>query len=382
MKRPSNLKCIMVVAGEASGDQHGAKLVQAMRDLEPNLFFFGIGGQALRNAGAKIFIESSSLSVVGITEVFSKLTALKQGIKKAKLALKELQPDLLILIDFPDFNLHLAAYAKALGIRVFYYISPQIWAWRSRRVKKIGRRVDHMAVILPFEEAFYKKNNIPVTFVGHPLVDDHFEDIQTYSDGEKSNTFTLGLLPGSRDREITQLLPIMLEATLLLQQRMGPFRVVVSVAPSVDMQTVMPFFKIHPQSKWVELSKAPVAAIIKDSNLVIAASGTVTLEAALFATPMLIVYKISPLSYFIGKALIHVKHIGLINLIAGEEVVPELIQDGANPENIAQTVHDLVNDRDQLRRMRERMIAVRDKLGRPGASRRAAQIALDMLRQD
>ncbi|MGD9073527.1 MAG: lipid-A-disaccharide synthase, partial [Desulfobacterales bacterium] len=203
----------MIVAGEASGDQHGAKLVAEMRRSDPTIFFCGIGGKALASAGVRILVDTAVLTVVGITEVFAKLPVVYRSLALAKKLLQSLKPDLLILIDFPDFNLRVATAARKLGIPVLYYISPQIWAWRRGRVKKIGRLVSHMAVILPFEADFYSAHGIPVTFVGHPLLDRITGDEEEGDTIEDSAERTLiGLLPGSREVEIKRLLPVMLDA--------------------------------------------------------------------------------------------------------------------------------------------------------------------------
>ena len=216
MKPGTNQFCVAILAGEASGDQHGARLVSAMQKKNPALFFCGMGGDALRQAGVRIVMEASELTVVGITEVFAKIPAILKGMAKIKKLLKSLRPDLLILIDFPDFNLHIAAVAKKLDIPVLYYISPQIWAWRQGRVKRIGKLVDHMAVILPFEQRFYKEHNVPVTFVGHPLLDTDLPAAGPVLNAEPDGPTVIGLVPGSRDNEIIRHLPVMLDTADLL----------------------------------------------------------------------------------------------------------------------------------------------------------------------
>jgi len=220
MKPATNQFCVAILAGEASGDQHGAKLVAAMKNKHPALFFCGMGGDALRQAGVRIVMEASELTVVGITEVFAKIPAILKGMAKIKKLLKNLRPDLLILIDFPDFNLHIAAVAKKLDIPVLYYISPQIWAWRQGRVKRIGKLVDHMAVILPFEQRFYKEHNVPVTFVGHPLLDANLPAAKPVPNSDLNDPTVIGLVPGSRNNEIIRHLPVMLESADILKERL------------------------------------------------------------------------------------------------------------------------------------------------------------------
>ncbi|QTA84220.1 lipid-A-disaccharide synthase [Desulfonema magnum] len=385
----ANRKCVMIIAGEASGDLHGAKLVKAMCRRDRSLFFCGIGGQALRDAGVRILTDASELSVVGITEVFSKMSNILKGVSVAKNLLKTLRPDLLILIDFPDFNLHVAATAKRLDIPVLYYISPQIWAWRSGRVKKIGRLVDHMAVILPFEAAFYRKHKIPVTYVGHPLNETGNLKLETRDPHQVSSfkfqvsSFTLGFLPGSRDGEISRLLPVMLETAAILLKKRKNIKFIISLAPSVNREAVEDMIPcpspLAPRpSPHFSLLRG-VDDVFEKCDLVVAASGTVALEAAMSGVPMVVVYKVSPLSYLIGRALIRVKHISLVNLIAGKEIVPELIQGNASPENIADAVSGMLNHPEKLRKMRHELLGIRNLLGGPGASERVADIAEKML---
>ncbi|MBL0700912.1 MAG: lipid-A-disaccharide synthase, partial [Desulfosarcina sp.] len=306
----------MIIAGEASGDHHGARLVKAMEMEKNNFFFCGIGGKTMQKAGVKILVDAAELAVVGITEVFSKLPTIFKALSVAKRLLKSLNPDLLILIDYPDFNLHIAAAAKKLRIPVLYYISPQIWAWRQGRVKKIGKIIDHMAVILPFEEIFYTEHNIPVTFVGHPLLDSFSDSSKTFCKVEKSGQQIIGLLPGSRNSEITKLLPVMLEAAVLIQEKFDDIKFILSIAPTVNKQYVEEATRKFNSIINLELNAGPVVRVLEQSRLIITASGTVTLETAIAGTPMIIVYKVSPVSFMLGKLMIKVKNIGLVNLIA------------------------------------------------------------------
>ena len=369
----------MVVAGEASGDQHGAKLVNAMRRADSDIFFCGIGSTELAKAGVRILVDAATLTVVGITEVVSKLPVIFRSMTIAKKLLQSLKPDLLILIDFPDFNLRLAAAAKKQGIRVLYYISPQIWAWRPGRVKKIGKLVDHMAVILPFEAEFYSAHNIPVTFVGHPLLDEPTESIKNGRLPHTADNTTIGLLPGSREVEIKRLLPVMLDAAENIHKLDPHLKFVVSVAPTVDSRLVKTIAAEREISPTLTFRSEPVSQIFSRCRLVVAASGTVTLQAAITGTPMVIIYKVSPVSYWLGRALIRVNHIGLINLIAGRRMVPELVQDQASVKGITEEVFNLLNDDAQLIQLKEELLTAKEKLGSSGASKRVAGIALSML---
>ncbi len=370
----------MIVAGEASGDHHGARLVQAMQDLDPDLCFCGIGGDGLRNAGVRIVVDAHALSVVGITEVFTKLPALFRGMGRAKNLLRSLRPDLLILIDFPDFNLHLAATAKRLGVPVLYYVSPQIWAWRASRVKKIGRRIDHMAVILPFEEKFYRKRGIPVTFVGHPLLDVSGLPAVRH-DADVRSRPTIGLLPGSRDNEVSRHLPLMLAAAERIRSHRPDADFFVSLAPSVTAAYVKAVMASH-RGLSPRLIPGGAGEAFKQCDMVIAASGTVTLEAALHGIPMVILYRVSPLSYWLGRSMIRVKHISLVNLISGRTVVPELIQRQATEQKIADATLELIDNPHRFHQLKNELASIRHRIasaGGIGAARRVARIAVDML---
>ena len=249
-------KCVMIIAGEASGDLHGSRLVRAMRKRSPDLFFCGIGGKFLREAGVRILMEASVLSVVGFTEVFSKIPVIAKGMTVVKRLLKSLRPDLLILIDFPDFNLHAAAVAKKLGIPILYYISPQIWAWRSGRINKIKRLVDHVAVILPFERDLYAAHDIPVTFVGHPLLDSEQYSNRSEVDATVPDNSAIGLMPGSREKEVVRHLPIMLSAARQLTRQTPNLKFTVSLAPTVPWELVDSIIKTHGSDIQLEIISA------------------------------------------------------------------------------------------------------------------------------
>lgn len=371
----------MIIAGEASGDLHGSKLVLAMREKNSDLFFCGIGGQALRDAGVKIIVDASQLSVVGISEVFSKMPSLFRGMSVAKKLLKSLKPDLLIIIDFPDFNLHIAGTAKKLGIPVLYYISPQVWAWRPGRVKKIRKIVDHVAVILPFEEDFYKKHQVRVSFVGHPLLDTHLFSEESSIAANAGDIPVVGLLPGSRDREIAKLLPVMLQSARILLERDKNMKFIVSVAPSIKRKFVETIVEEYRGEYDFELVSDTVENVLKRCRLAVVASGTVTLEAAIYGIPMIIIYKVSPFTYWLGRMLVRsmVKNFGLVNLIAGREISPELLQGEASSKKIADMAFEMLNDASGLEKTRNELLGIRDELGGAGASKRVADIALNML---
>jgi lipid-A-disaccharide synthase len=373
-------KFVVIVAGEASADLHGSNLVKAMKRLDPGLIFEGIGGKEMERAGVKLLFSSSDMAVVGLTEVLSRLHTIVRASKKLKSILKDKRPDLLILIDYPDFNIHLAGIAKRFQVPVLYYISPQVWAWRKGRVRKISRRVDRMAVILPFEEEFYRRRGIKVDYVGHPLLD-AFECRKTNHDSLSSEFRfpVVGLLPGSRKEEIRNLLPVMVQATGLLALRYSGIRCVLPLAPTIDLEFVQSF--IHNSPVEIKVIQGDVHEVLSACDVALVASGTATLDTAIMGVPMAIAYKVSSVSYWIGRMLIKVPHIGLVNLVAGEEVVPELIQHEVTAERLAREVEIILEDREVRVKMKDKLKRVKEGLGRGGASERTARIAMEMMRQ-
>ena len=355
---------------------HGAKLAEALISRNRRIELFGIGGDRMRSAGVHIEVDAHRLAVVGITEVIANLPQILNGMRTAKRLVVEREPDLLILIDFPDFNLRLAAFAKKYGVPVLYYISPQIWAWRQGRVRKIRQIIDHMAVILPFEETFYRRHGVPATFVGHPLMDHYHDLVPQPSSSDRAERLTIGLMPGSRDSEVQKLLPLMLAAARLIEQGKR-VRILLSQAPSVTPHLLQRM--VDEANLDVTLIRGNTGRLLQEAALVIVASGTSTLEAALHETPMIIVYKVSSLSYQLGKALIRVPHIGLVNLIAGKRLAPELIQKAASPAAIAEEALTFLNNPERLEGMKTELAEVARRLGAAGASDKVAQIALDLL---
>lgn len=373
---------VMMIAGEASGDHHGAKVVTQMRLLNDSLRFIGIGGQAMAQAGVRLVMDSAEMAVVGITEVVAKIPQLFRGRRLAREMLARLKPDLLILIDFPDFNLNTAAYAKKLGVPVLYYISPQIWAWRRGRVRKIKQRVDHMAVILPFEAVFYRDHGVPVTFVGHPLLDRVTETTVSSAPPDLHTPFTIGLLPGSRGREVSMLLPDMIAAARHLSETFPAARFVISQAPTVSRDHLQAILKDCILPPHCDICADNIQDLLGRCQLVVAASGTVALDAALSHTPMVIVYKVSPLSSWLGRLLIQVDHICLVNLIAGREIVPELIQGAVTPANIVREVTQILAAPRRWEQFKDDLEGVCRQLGKPGAATRVAATALDLIQNE
>ena len=374
---------IMIVAGEASGDLHGAGLVKAMSSIDPALHFYGIGGKKLKEAGIELMAEAADMAVVGLTEVIFKLRLILKVMGQLKASLKKTRPDLVILIDYPDFNLALAGRAKKCGIRVFYYISPQVWAWRKGRIGKIRKVVDKMAVIFPFEVQLYEKANVDVTFVGHPLLDvvkTKYSRKEAFPKfGLREGKTTVGILPGSRPSEVVRLLPEMLKAVEILTKKLAPVQFILPVADTLEMDLISSIMRLCPVE--VRVIRHDIYEAISCADIVMVASGTATLETALLGVPMVIIYKVSPFTYHIGKMFVNVDHIGLVNIIAGKTIVPELIQEEANGERIAAEVMDILMDRARMNNIKEELSQIRNKLGSPGATERAARLAYEMMEE-
>jgi lipid-A-disaccharide synthase len=376
-------KKILLVAGEVSGDLHGSHLVEAIQSIDPEIQFFGVGGEGLKRAGMKLLYPSQSLSVVGITEVLLKLRPILRALRGLKKSLDRERPDLIILIDFPDFNLRLAKIAHRRGIPILYYVSPQVWAWRPKRIKLIARLVKKMIVLFPFEVPLYEAAGVDVEWVGHPLLD----TVRPALSKEKAfqqlgldpKRRTIGLLPGSRMHEVERLLPPLLASADVLQREIPDLQFVVPLAPGIPKTILSP---------WMKNISVPVIVVegftydaMNLSDLLIVASGTATLEGAILGKPMVIIYKVSLLSYWIARALIRVDHIGLVNLVAEKEIAPELIQRDVNPRRIADEAFRILRDPLLSRKMVESMGEVRQKLGEPGAAQRAAHIVLSLMKE-
>lgn len=374
-------KRILIVTGEASGDLHGSQLVSALLNLQPELEIYAVGSALMRQAGAKLLIDASTLAVVGITEVLGQLPNIFKAYRKVRRFIIEESPSLLILIDFPDFNLLLAKVAQRAKIPILYYISPQVWAWRKGRVQKIARLVNKMAVILPFEVDLYKEAGLEAKFVGHPLLD-IISCRRNNNNGareklERGHPF-IALLPGSRLKEVRSLLPAMIEAAKIIFTKKSRAKFILPVAPSIPREEVE---KILPTPLEVPLLliENQAHSAIEAADLIIVASGTATLEAAIFQKPMIIVYHVSSLSYIIGKVMIKLKCIGLVNIMAGKKIVPELLQKNVRGDLIAAEALKILEDENYRREMLAHLAEVRERLGTPGAARRVAEMALEMI---
>jgi lipid-A-disaccharide synthase len=376
------MKKILIITGEASGDLHGANLVQELKKKNNNLVIFGVGSKRLQEAGVDLLADASEISVVGATEVVTHIGPIYRVYSRLKQFLREELPALVILVDFPDFNILIGKAARKLNIPVVYYISPQVWAWRKGRIKTIASLVRAMIVIFPFEEEMYRRAGVDVRYVGHPLTD----VVQSrYNQAEAKALFgmepakqTVALLPGSRIREIESLLPDMLGAAGLLMARFPDLQFILPVAPTLSREFVRSF--IARTSVPVVLVDGQVYDALRASDAALVASGTATLETGLMTVPMVIVYRVSGLSYFIGRQFIKVDNVGLVNIIAGKRVVPELIQDDATPEKMAGELGAFLTDREYCARVKADLAGVRLRLGETGANARAAAVVLDILK--
>jgi len=372
---------VLLVAGEASGDLHAADLIAAMRDLRPDLEIVGIGGSNARSRGMETWIDIADIATFGLTEVFEKTGVLVRAYRRLRREIREGRPDLLVLIDFPEFNLALARIAKRAGVPVFYYVSPQVWAWRRGRIRKILRRIDRLAVLFPFEPAVY--GGAPqVVFVGHPLLD------RVQATAGRTETITrhhlaadrplVVLLPGSRPREIERILPAMAGAARLLAARRS-VQFALALAPTVDQKLVERFLAPAGEVA-IPVIEEDTYNLIAASDLVLATSGTVTLETALLERPMVVMYRSSPMTFWTARMLVDVPAIAMPNLIAGRHIVPELLQRDVTPEKIASEAEAILADPERARRMSADLRAVRNALGAKGAAGRAARLAIECMR--
>jgi lipid-A-disaccharide synthase len=368
---------ILIVTGEASGDLHGAHLAKAIMALDPTAQLVGIGGAGMRAAGVTLLPGVPKLDVMGLIGP-SAIPALVQRVRAIRKVLKAEAWDLVVLIDNPGLNFHFARVAKAAGRRVLYYIAPQVWGWRPGRMKWIQRRVDHVVVILPFEPELYRRAGVRCTFVGHPLLDSvapQYDRAGLRKEfGFDESARVVGLLPGSRRSEVETLLPVLLKAAAQLALAEPGTQFILAQASSIEDNQIQSLLQNSPVSVRVAHDRA--SEVMALSDVLFVASGTATLQAAVVGTPMVLLYKTSPLTYRLARWLAKVKWIGLVNLVAGRSIVPELIQDEATEERLCQEVLHLLRDRSAYNAMKEELRQVRQSLGEPGASHRAAQVVL------
>lgn len=371
----------MIVAGEASGDIYGADLVQKALLLDHGLHFFGIGGARMREAGVETLVDSAEMAVMGLVEVIKHFDVISSAFLRLKNILRENPPELLILIDYPGFNIRLAKAAKKAGVKVLYYISPKVWAWKAGRIKTIAANISHMAVIFPFEIPLYEKEGAPVTFVGHPMLD--LVNV-TMSQGEAAASFGLdasrkiiGLFPGSRKSEIERILPSIITAAELLQSSFPALQFVIPLASTLNEDDILPALKRSGITAII--TRQRIHDLIRACDAIISVSGTVTLEIALIGTPMVIIYRLAPLTYQVARRVVKIKHIGLCNIVAGRSLVKELIQEQANPEAIAAEITAIITNSAYRTAMTAELATIREKLGGGGAAARTAALAIDII---
>lgn len=372
---------ILVVAGEASGDTHAAELVAALRARRPDLTFFGMGGARLAAQGVELLFDAREVSVMGITEVLPRIPRILQILKGLAEAAAERKPDVAILVDIPDFNLRLAKKLKALGIPVAYYVSPMIWAWRRGRVRTIKRLVDRMLCILPFEEDFYREAGVSARYVGSPVVEQvpSPDTATAFRErlGLSKDAPTLALLPGSRMSEIRRLLPDMVGAAKRLSAERPGLQVVVPLAPTIDREEITSRFEGSGVTPILVEGRAP--EVVGASDAAVVASGTAVLEAGLMQRPLVVVYRVSLITYWVGRLMLKVAFVSLINLLAGRRVVPELLQGEMTPERIAEEVRRVWIPGAPREEMLQGLAEMRGRLGETGAATRAAESVLELL---
>jgi len=381
IQNPKSKIRLMIVAGEASGDKHAAHLVAALKSLRPEIQVevFGSGGDEMRAAGVETLVDVRELAIMGALEIAAALPKFLRVFRQLREAAHTRKPDAVILVDWPEFNLRLAKKLKSDGHRVFYYISPQVWAWRSYRVEQIKRDVEQMLVILPFEKEFYERHGVQVEYVGHPLLD----SVRITANREEfcqkhqldSARPIVALLPGSRRKEVSYILPPMMEAAHKLGQTNPALQFVIALAPTIVRTQIqidsLPNLTVVENDTYNAMAAAELAVV---------ASGTATLETAIVGTPLIICYRASELNWRLFTPFIKVPFVGMPNLIAGHEIAPEILQSNLTGERLAQQINKMLSDLPGLQTARAELAKVRNKLGEANASQRAAEVLLNRLR--
>ena len=376
-KRPRR---IMLVVGEASGDLYGSQLVRCLLRKEPALEVFGVAGDMLRQTGMHAVFDVALLSGMGLAELLGNLGVVLKAHNLLQKLLRTNRPDLLILIDFPEFNLRLARSANRLEIPVLYYISPQVWAWRRHRTRQIARWVSHIAVVFPFEVPLYEQEGAKVTFVGHPLLEVVRADQSRVATlgryGLDPTKKTIALLPGSRRREVEYLLPLMLRAAERVYREEG-IQFILPRASTVERRALEAILASVPVP--VPIAEQDTYNVLDASDLAWVASGTATLETALLQKPMIVVYRLSWITYALARLLVRVDHVGMVNILAGDRIVPELIQGDLTEENLIRETRGILRDPQRYTQITARLGQVRERLGTVGAPQRVADIALSLM---
>ena len=373
---------VMLSCGEPSGDLYAGALVAALKQRDPAVDAFGLGGERFQAAGGRLIGDFHGLAVTGLIEVLRILPDSYSMFRRLVDEAKRERPDVLVLVDYPDFNFRLMAAVRRLGVPIVYYVSPQLWAWRSGRIQTMKALVDLVLPIFPFEEALYRAEGVATSFVGHPLVDlavatESREALAARLELDASKPI-VALLPGSRHNELHRLVPVLAAATPRIKSAVPGTQFLVARAPNLGDSYFAPFHGIGVPVRVVEGQTDNVLAA---ADVVVTASGTATIQTALHDTPMVVVYRLSPVTYKLGKPLVRVSMYSMVNLVAGERVVEELIQDQCTPEAVAQATVDLLTDEERVAQMKEHLARVRQRLGGPGASGRAADAILALVQQ-
>ncbi len=370
-------------AGEASGDKHAAEMFAEIKNQQPNIRGIGMGGPQMLQAGIDIRYDSSAISVIGVIEVIKHYAEIHRAFKAMKRLLLNERPDLLVCVDYKEFNFKLARFAKKKGIKVLFYVSPQVWAWRAGRVKKYGAAIDMMAVIFPFEVPYYEAERVPVRYVGHPSVDkvrplrsklDNFRIM-----GLDHTNPIVGILPGSRRNEIERMLPVMLAAAHKLQESIPGIQFLLPQADSIP--DVLIAEQVKSAHLMITVIKKKPYDVIECCDAIMTTSGTASLEIALLGVPMVIAYKLSPLTYWLGRHLVKTPYIGLPNIILGKRAIQELIQSDASAINLATEIIKILSDEAYAGQICEDLRQVKQKLGEGGGSKNMAMLALEMLKK-
>jgi len=369
---------ICILAGEASGDLHAAELLEPLKLKYPEAEFFGLGGDKMAALGTELLFHVRDLAIIGLLEVVRHLPFILRVRRTLKAEIRRRKPDLVIFVDYPGFNLRFAKTVKQMGIPTLYYISPQVWAWGRKRIKQMAARIDRLLVILPFEKALYQQTGLDVRFVGNPLKDvvkiTRNRDAYFRDQGLNPRQPLLALLPGSRPQEVAGLLPEMTAAARALRDDYPGLQVRVGAASTLDDAAYTPSL-----DNTMPMQREAIYDLMAHADLALVASGTATLETAILGTPMVICYQISPLTYFLGKRLVKIEHIGLVNIVAGRGVVPELIQHEANSDRMLQEARAILEDSGHRETLCRGLAEASAKLGDPGAAQRAADAVIDLI---
>ena len=370
------MKRIFLIAGESSGDMHGANLIRALHAADPEIQCSGLGGVRMQEAGMELIYDLAGDGIMGFVEVLKKALPIRRLFLDTLERVRREKPDCIVLIDYPGFNIRFAKAVQPLGIPVVYYISPQVWAWKKKRLEVLAQVVRKMLVIFPFEEELYRDKGVDCVYVGHPLAD----QIAQYQRTNENPTeeLVIGLLPGSREQEIRRIAPVMAEVGEGIQKEYPDAKFLIPCVSEVRAQQIRPFFSQLP----VDIRIGGMYDVLSQSRCCLVASGTATIETALFGVPMGIVYRVNPISYWLARMLVNIRHIGMDNILAEREVAPEFIQHTATVSHILPFMLDIIKEGEKRNLMLADLQEIRHRLGGPGASERAAEQVLRVFGKD